>query len=206
VDWKEAKKKALSLGFTGGVLVIHPWRIRPEYQERLAALAEKLDVNRYDAWRKSGFGYDALKFSPHVHAICYGKGIDIIPGSHEYEYRMIRKLNSLEAVQKVVFYLLSHTFTPLTPNGRAYRYFGICSPQKLKPEWVGKKSDLMRCPECGAALVYPGTNECKEVSKYVAEGWHVVIQIPGAKIRGSRVKKPQLPPMPEPFYAWNVAV
>jgi Zn-finger nucleic acid-binding protein len=206
VDWKQAKQKALDFGFTGGLLVIHPWRIKPSYQAELAELAEKLNVNRYEAWRRSGLGMDALLWSPHVHAVCYGKGIPIKQGTHDYEYKMIRKLNSLDAVQGVAFYVLSHTFTPLTPNHRAYRYFGICSPQKLKPDWVGQVSDLLRCPNCGFPMVFEGSNECKEVSTYTTRGWHEVIKIPGVKVPGSGGQKKQIIPTPEPFYAWDIAV
>ena len=187
VDFKAAKKKALALGFTGGLLVIHPWRISKEYAAIAAEEAERTHSNRYDALRSTPEGMAALVWSPHVHILAYGKGIPIEKCSGEYQYRMIRKLNSLDAIEGVAYYLFSHTFIPENPNQRVYRYFGVCLPQKLAPSWTGKIGDLLRCPQCDSPVVFPGSNTCKEVSHYVAEGWHVVKKIPVINGAGSVV-------------------
>jgi len=184
VDWKSAKLKAEALGFTGGAIFIHPWRIKPEYRAMMEIMAERTQRSRYDIVRESTFGADALEFSPHAHVLCYGKGVDVKKGSDEYEYRMIRRLNSLDGLGGAVYYLLSHTFIPDKPGQRVYRYFGTCLPQRLKPRWTGKTTDVLCCANCGEPMVYPGTNYQKEISRYVAEGW--VIVIPAARGRDAR--------------------
>jgi Zn-finger nucleic acid-binding protein len=174
-DWKEAKKKAEFLGFTGGVIVIHPWRIKEEYRAMMEITAERTGKSRYDVVRDSALGMDAMTYSPHAHVLCYGKGVLVEKDSDQYLYRMIRRLNTLDALQGAVYYLLSHTFIPETPGQRTYRYFGSCLPQRLKPDWAGKIMDAIRCPDCGAFMVFPGSMICKEMSVYIATGWRIII-------------------------------
>lgn len=192
VDWKEANKKALALGFTGGVIIIHPWRIRDEYKPMLAQAAEATGKSRYDLAREMMSTVDVLIFSPHAHVVCYGKGVLVEKGSTEYQYKMIRRCNNLRGVQAVIFYLLSHTFVPESPRKHVVRYFGNCSPQRLKPTWTSKRSDFIRCPHCNEPMVYPGTSECKEVSCYIAGGWHFVEPKPG-RHKAALASPPSLP-------------
>jgi Zn-finger nucleic acid-binding protein len=175
VDWKEAKKKCAALGFTGGVMIIHPWRIKDEFRGQMEIMAERTGKSRYEIVRESAIGMDAMRYSPHAHVICYGKGVQVEKGSDEYKYRMIRRLNSLDGVQGAVYYLLSHTFIPEGKGRTTYRYFGTCLPQRLKPTFEGKASDALRCPNCQTEMVYPGTNICKEISKYYAMLWKIVV-------------------------------
>lgn len=178
VDWKEAKTKAEALGFTGGVIVIHPWRIKAEFRNMFEIMAERIGISRYEVVRQSEYGMAAMQYSPHAHVICYGKGVDVAAGSSEYQYRMIRRLNSPEGLQGAVYYLLSHTFIPSGPGKMSFRYFGSCLPQRLKPDWKGKHAGVLTCPDCGAEMVYPDTNICKEISVYFAEGWRIIIPKP----------------------------
>lgn len=196
VDWKEAKKKALKFGFIGGVMVIHPWRIKNEYKPLLAQAAESTGKSRYDLAREMMETVNVLEFSPHCHVIAYGKGVLIEKGSTEYQYRMIRRCNSLQGAEKVVFYLLSHTYIPESPGKRVYRYFGTCSPQRLKPSWTSKRTDFVRCPHCNEPMVYPGTSEIKEVSSYIAGGWYFVKpkkRLTGIKLVEAKREPPSTP-------------
>jgi len=183
VDWKEAKKKAQDLGFTGGVIVIHPWRLKDEFRGMMEIMAERTGKSRYDIVRESEFGMDALKYSPHAHVLCYGKGVDVKKDSDEYVYRMIRRLNSQDGLQGAVYYLLSHTFIPDGPGKRTYRYFGTCLPQRLKPTWEGHTTDFLKCPNCGKEMVYPGTTQCYSISKYYAMLWKIVIPIKRPRLK-----------------------
>ena len=80
LDWDAAKKKAEALGCTGGVLVIHPWRIKKEYQDRFQFEAEKTGKNRYDLAKTSELGMNAFEFAPHCHAMVFGKFREVEKG------------------------------------------------------------------------------------------------------------------------------
>ena len=138
-------------------------------------MAERTGKSRYEIVRESAIGMDAMRYSPHAHVICYGKGVQVEKGSDEYQYRMIRRLNSLDGVQGAVYYLLSHTFIPEGRGRMTYRYFGTCLPQRLKPTWEGKTSDSLRCANCGEPMIYPGTKIEKEIMKYYAALWKIVV-------------------------------
>jgi hypothetical protein len=184
LDWDAAKKKAASLGCTGGILVLHPWRLKAEFKQMFEIMAERTGRNRYDLAKESAFGMDAFEWSPHVHALAFGKFADVRKGSKIFEYRNIRRLNSQHAAEGSLLYLFGHTFIPPTKNGKCYRYFGICSPQKLKPSWTGTCHDWLRCPCCETPMQYEGGIDCIQVVRYIALGWH---QITGlhAKLKGA---------------------
>lgn len=177
LDWKEAKRKAAAIGMTGGVLVLHPWRIKKSFLAMMEIMAERCSINRYDVVRESAFGMDALEYSPHCHAVGYGRLVDIEKGSGDYLYRMIRKLNTQESVERSMGYLLGHTMIPATEKGSAVRYFGICSPQKLAPSWTGTCQAALTCPCCGGPVgqwVTKTTFEVTEITRFIALGWHVI--------------------------------
>ena len=180
LSFGDAAKKAESFGFYGGILILHPWRIHPDFKNLAAELAEKHGMNRYDALRKCNIGMEALIWSPHAHVIAYGKGTKILKDQDEYSYKMLRKLNSHDAVKRVCYYLFSHTFVPQKKNGRVVRYFGTCSPQKFAPEWTGTKRDFLRCPKCSTPVCYEGERFGKDVVDFDSGGWHVVVKIPKA--------------------------
>lgn len=184
LDWDKAKAKALALGFTGGVLVPHPWRIRPECKKGINDIASKTHQHRYNVVRGLPDWRAAVYYSPHYHMIAYGKGIDVEAGSDEYVYKVIRKIPTLEDAQALAFYLLSHTHIPTSSRKATYRHFGVCTSQKLKPTRSFKRTEVVKCPGCGKAMVFPGTNLCKEFKVLVQEGWQIV-----AKSRRKSKKK-----------------
>jgi len=170
----EAKRRLLSLGATGGSFVIHPWRIKREYQDEASRFSCETGENRYEWVRKQPDPMAVLDYSPHCHALCYGRLKEIKAGSKVYEYKVIRPLNSLEAVEGVAFYLLSHTAMPAKPGGHCYHYFGVCRKDLLKPTYTGEESRPVFCPVCGAALVDKANGEPVWVRHYVTEGWFIV--------------------------------
>jgi len=186
VNWDEAKKKAKSLGCEGGALVIHPWRLKKEYQQDAEEYARRHKCNRYDYVRTAADPMSLLEFSPHCHGLVYGKLVEIKAGQSEYLYRNIRRLGTLEATEGVAFYLLTHTNVPATERAQSVRYFGCCSTQRLKPDWIGHASKPLICPKCGGEIVESGTIELILVNHYLALGWKVVI--PGPPVPGNSPK------------------
>jgi len=200
LSWKEAKKKALALGATGGILVLHAHRIKPQFAQMFEIMAERCSANRYDIVRESALGLDALEFSPHAHAICYGRFVDVEKGSGVYKYRNIRKLNSQAACEKTLSYLLGHSALPPWPSKNAVRYFGICSPQKIKPSWSGKCRSGLDCPCCGGVVIDKESREEIFITRYIALGWHIILPRPrvtggaGPPVAPNRVWGTNLPP------------
>ena len=202
-SWDEAKKRALEIGCTGGVLVIHPWRLKAEYKQMFELMAERTGKNRYDLAKESAYGMDAFEWSPHCHGMVFGKFQDVQKNSGVFEYRNIRRLNSQHAAEGSLMYLFGHTFQPLSKNGKCYRYFGICSPQKLKPGWTGTCTDSLKCPCCEAEMVEEGTINLILYKRYIALGWRKTTKPPG----GTKIKIPHKAPCacchaPEPFAQW----
>lgn len=187
-SWDAAKKKAADIGVTGGVLVLHPWRLKDEYKQMFELMAERTGMNRYDIAKQSGIGMDAFRWSPHCHGMVYGKFKAVEKESGTFEYRMIRRMNSMAKTEGALMYLFGHTFVPLTKNGKCYRYVGTCSPQKLAPSWTGVASDWLRCPCCGTPMVDEGGLSGITYKKYCALGWH-------RKTKKSRVIGGTAPPI-----------
>lgn len=204
--WDAAKKKAAEIGCTGGVLVLHPWRIKDEYKQMFEMMAERTGMNRYDIAKQSAIGMDAFEWSPHCHGLVYGKFEDVEKGSHEFKYRMIRRMNSQHGAEGALMYLFGHTFIPQTKNGKCYRYFGICSPQKLKPEWTGSCLDSLKCPCCQAEMTDEESGEVILYHKYAALGWHTIKRRPreakGAAPPAASLRSDEVP---NPFKKWAQA-
>lgn len=173
LDWDEAKKKFLSIGATGGVLVIHPWRIKKECEDYVNSLALRDNLNRYEVVRRHTDPLSLLEYSPHAHGIVYGRLVDVEKNSCTYLYKNIRRINNQKAAEQLMFYLLGHTNIPKSKRTSSLRYFGVCSPQKLKPSWQGKCNDSLPCPVCGKPVLYEGTHEEILIRKYISLGWIV---------------------------------
>lgn len=216
LDWKEGTPLSWDavkahaekvIGCTGGLLVVHPWRIRPHIEREWENLRDQkqTDLNRYD-WVKRHYGMGGFDWSPHVHALAYGKFAEVRSGSEIFLYRNIRKLQSLRMTEGVTTYLLSHTFAP-TGKESVYRYFGICSTQRLKPEFTTCISEPMICEHCGSKMVEEGTNNLYLKHHYLALGWH---SITPSRSRGARGAPPPHAPRvetkrPDPFKKWAPA-
>lgn len=206
VSWDAAKEKAVSIGATGGVLVIHLWRFKPQYKAMFEIMAERTGINRYDLAKQSAIGMDAFEWSPHCHGVVYGKFEAVERDSGKFKYRMIRRLNSQQSAEATLLYLFGHTFIPMSKNGKCYRYFGICSPQKLKPEWTGSCLDSLKCPCCQAEMTDEESGEVILYRKYAALGWHVI----HPRARGAKGAAPPAAPLrsadiPNPFKKWAQA-
>jgi hypothetical protein len=164
-------------------------------------MAERTGKNRYDLAKESAFGMDAFRWAPHCHGMVYGKFAEVRKGSEIFEYRNIRRLNSQHGAEGTLMYLFGHTFIPLTKNGKCYRYFGICSPQKLAPSWTGTCTDSLKCPCCQAEMVEEGTISIILYKRYIALGWHIKTRrsrlAVGAPPPAAPGGGPRAPPMPQ---------
>jgi ribosomal protein S27E len=203
-DWDKIKDYALNTVLaTGGVLVVHPWRIRDDVQRLWEQERDKqhTQLGRYE-WTKEKFGMSGFEWGPHCHALAYGRFADVPEGTETFLYRNIRRVNTLSGMEGVITYLMTHTFAPRGKE-QVYRYFGICSPQKLKPTWTGEVSDPMRCEHCGKMMVEEGTNELVMHKHYITAGWHIVTT-PFRKARGAPPPRAsRVPSMgPDPFQKW----
>jgi len=175
LDWWLVKETALTIGCTGGVLVVHPWRIEPAIEREWEALHDqkKTTENRYD-YVKRVHGSRGFRWAPHVHGIVYGKFEAIRYGQELFKYRNMRRLNSLHAAEGVLTYLFSHTFVP-EGKEKTFRYFGICSVQRLKPEWSGSVLEDMRCEKCGAKMIHADNpQEVVVHHHFIALAWHII--------------------------------
>ena len=204
-DWDKIKSYAeKEVGATGGLLVIHPWRIKKEVQKRWESAFDKkeTELTRYD-WTKKNYGMNGFDWSPHCHSLAYGKFTEVEKDSENFLYRNIRRINTLLSLEGVITYLMTHTFAPRGKE-QVYRYFGICSTQKLKPEWTGEISEPMRCERCGTQYLEEGTNEIILHMHFASLGWHRVR--PRPRDAGGTAP-PALPAVhratPDPFKKWE---
>jgi hypothetical protein len=178
LSWDDVKSRAVSIGCTGGLLVVHPWRILPDVERAWEREKDqgKTDMNRY-TWVKKNYGMAGFSWAPHCHGIVYGRFEDVTKGSDVYRYRNIRRVNSLRSCEGIVTYLLSHTAVP-PGNAKAYRYFGICSPQVLKPTWTGTLTVPMLCEKCGHQMLYadslPDVPLLVLTKHFCSDGWHKI--------------------------------
>lgn len=171
-------RRLRALGFTGGAIVLHPYRIRKEYQRMFELMAAKTGRNRYDILRESAIGSDALEYAPHAHCIVYGKGNRVPRGSSKFKYRVLRVLPDLDSLERLAFYVLGHVGVP-EGNSTAYGYWGCCSTRRLKPSYEGLCQDDLRCDKCGAVMLDEDALErgfrfTIQIRKYIALGWHTI--------------------------------
>jgi len=144
-------KRALSLGGTGGSVVIHLWRSNEDL------IPDWMDERRWDWIRKKGYFWkNFVKFSPHAHIIGYGFYDQPKEGS--FDYKNFDPLPDRDAVESVAFYQVSHA--PIGV-GNAVAYWGCCQPGKLKVfvNASGKKAQGTEevpvfCKKCNAPMQY----------------------------------------------------
>jgi len=148
---KHFTRKALSLGGTGGSMIVHLWRTN----DRAPTWMEGL--RRWDWVRKQGVRWrDYVKFSPHAHINGYGFYQE--PTAGDFRYRNLDPLDDRDAVESVTFYQLSHA--PIGAGCNAVTYWGCCQPGNLKVMVMdGKKQQWTErvpvfCDECKAPMIY----------------------------------------------------
>jgi hypothetical protein len=144
------KKKAQTVGITGGALIIHLWRTNEK-------VPRNVETKKWQWVRNQGrekFA-DYVIFEPHAHLACYG--FLVTPKKGEFLYKNKGPLKTRDDIERWAYYALSHC--PIIANKKAVTYFGCCSYNKLKHTWMNRCSVDLRCEVCGAPMVYEGTNE-----------------------------------------------
>lgn len=163
-----------------GIAVIHPFRIKEEYQDYAVEYAKKKNdervggpkYNRYSAlatlpnWR--GF----FDFSPHVHVIAYGKAVHTddfrkaVPGvvlvNHSANHKKSKRLDNPNKLKGLVGYLLSHA--GIVKGKDAYTLFGDLHSSKLRKYVIcpdckeripaSEVQDGAVCPHCGRETLW----------------------------------------------------
>jgi hypothetical protein len=172
--WESAKKHAKEIGMLGGALVLHPWRIKPEFKREANDYGSRHKENRYAWVKKQSDPLSVLLESPHCHAISYGKLVPVVAGSKEYLYTNLRDVVSQEDATALLSYLLSHTSAPVAARGQAIRYVGNISTRTFRPELSGTVKEPMPCPECGHEVRYDDTGDLVMLKHYTASNWFIV--------------------------------
>jgi hypothetical protein len=135
--------RALSLGGTGGSIVIHLWRTNDNTPDEFE------NSTRWDWIRKQPNWRDFLKFSPHAHINGYGFYARPEPG--DFSYKNFPALPDRDALESVAYYQVSHAPVGV---GNAVAYWGCCQPGCLKVVSKGTERISVFCPDCGALMVY----------------------------------------------------
>jgi len=160
--WKKLRahflKTAKSCGITGGAMVMHAYRVKPEIRKKFGGSGKIWDLIR-GAVHNGAPLFDLVYWSPHVHIAGYGKmasvkGAGKGRAGSDFQYKMIRALNTEEDVESWAYYSLSHCALNPAKRGTNVSYFGVCAPNKLKLVWQQWYTEDLKCPVCGAAVVY----------------------------------------------------
>lgn len=146
------------LGVVAAAVVPHPYRIRKECKQFVNDNASKERVNRYVWALKQDNWFELVYFSPHVHAITYGrliqfKEFQFLTG---WQYHNHGRTHTRVDVVKVVRYLLSHAW--VRGNSKTVRYLrGMSSTKLLVTYEKTKEPDLCRvCKSHKVRVPYVG--------------------------------------------------
>lgn len=147
----EAYKALDLLGIDGGACIIHYDRVSDEGKDRHHA--EAPDTPRWEWLRCQAEDWqDLIYFSPHVHIIFYGYGMDsseFYDQSGGWVFKMRREV---EEVAPLAYYLLSHA--PVIHGRLSVTYTGCLSPRKLKAIEDHIEKEEVLCETCGALMVF----------------------------------------------------
>jgi len=194
VDFFRAEiKKMLELsGLSGASCVIHPYRIRDEYKDRISAeVRAGRAKDRYDWIRKHPDWYNYVYFSPHVHLVAFGYNIDDF--CEKSEGWILTTIREVYDAPGLMFYLLSHT--GITEGRNSVSRWGCLSKHNMKKldEW--NEFEDTYCEKCGSVLEYA---DCDEEGNVIRMTGKVVqrrtrcylyeIRMPGRPPRQVKVK------------------
>lgn len=151
LDWlmEEVNSRLDVLGVVAASVIAHPYRIRDEYKRYVNDEASKAGCNRYVWALAQPDWYNLVYFSPHVHALIYGK---LLKSPEFYrltgwQYHNHGRLSSRTDVIKVLKYLLSHAW--VRGNSKTIRNLrGMSSTKLLVTQVKDRQPDL--CPVCRA--------------------------------------------------------
>lgn len=148
---REIDKMIELSGIDGCTVVMHPYRIRPEYKDIISKQVRAgIASDRYDWIRKHPEWRKYVYFSPHAHLIAFGSNIDnFYEESGGWVLRVIREVYDPAGL---MYYLLSHTFVTAGRNSVTRR--GCLSKHHMRKEKEWSEKEEVYCEHCGANLVY----------------------------------------------------
>lgn len=160
-----------------GIAVIHPFRIKDEYQDIAVQYAKKKNTeraggpkyNRYTALATRSDWREFFDFSPHVHVVAYGKAVDTndfrraCPGvvlvNHSAYHKRDQRLDNPKRLRGLVAYLLTHAAA--VKGKDSYTLFGDLHSSKLQkfricPDCKERLplSEGPACPHCGREMLW----------------------------------------------------
>lgn len=184
----------------GGAVIIHPYRIKPEWQEYIQAQVYKGRAKDRWAWVRARADWrDFVYFSPHAHVVAYGSAIPT-PKFNEltgWTIRMIRAVKvknngyaeyTETGTRGLVYYLLSHA--QVVKGRLPISYVGCLSPRAMKHIDTLRDRFPILCVECGADMVFMEKEEkghmqvIEGVIHWIDEGieWHPTDRVLQQKI------------------------
>ncbi|MBA7581778.1 hypothetical protein ES708_23689 [subsurface metagenome] len=151
-------KQAKESGIIGGTKFLHAYRVKRKIRDKFAGQGNIWDIV-LGAVNNGADLLDLVYWSPHAHFICYGKMAPVKGAGKDrsvtkFNYKMVRALYTEEEVEGLARYLLSHCALNPAKRGRNVSYFGVCAPTKLKLVCQYWHAEEVKCPVCGAVMVY----------------------------------------------------
>lgn len=138
-------KKALSMGGTGGSMVIHLLRTNENVPLWVP------DARRWDWVREQKNWKYYTKFSPHSHITGYGFYDQNKKWQDDFMYKNFDPLEDRDAVESVAYYQVQHALVGI---GNVIVYWGCCQPGYLKVVSKGTERKPIFCKTCCAPMVY----------------------------------------------------
>jgi len=141
--------KLLSYGAVGGVGFVHLTRTRDDFPRFTTGL------KRWQAVRSAGYAWlDAVKYSPHYHAMTYGYLVE--PEEGDFLYKKLGTLVNRVSVEKVAYYSLDHAAVVQGKKGNVAQipsYFGELAKGKWRALRTYKDFNDYLCTVCGSTMI-----------------------------------------------------
>ena len=144
------------LGSLGSLPILHPYRMRKNFERVVNDSASAAGVNRYqwalaqENWR------DYVYFSPHFHLHVFGPLPDYEKFHDLTGWRYVNFDDNLKAgregpeLVKSIYYLLTHAW--VKDNSKVIRYWGDLSNKRLIVKQVDTIKESCFCPDCSSHL------------------------------------------------------
>lgn len=141
--------RLLSYGAVGGVGFVHLVRTAKDFPRFTTGL------KRWQAVRSAGYAWkDAVRYSPHYHAITYGFLRE--PEEGEFLYKKLGTLLNRDEVEKVAYYSLDHAAIAPGKKDRVMpipSYFGALAKGKWRSIKTQKEFYDYLCVVCGVKMI-----------------------------------------------------
>lgn len=190
LNWmvQEANKLYDDLGVRAAYVVVHPYRLVPQYEAYVSEMAKRAGKNRYRWAFEQPNWRELIYFSPHLHLIFYGYLEDAKTFYERtgWTYRMHRARKEKD-LPRTINYLLSHAW--VVGNPKIMRYYRGMSQSKLGCT-IRRYKVPIYCLTCGARLVrvaiddnYQDLHNANRASRTLEERTYFIRQKKPPKLR-----------------------